>query len=60
MNKTFEVNVSFFVEASTAEDAERIARAELNSPPVQHLIGDTVGYGQVHEGQTVERDGTQD
>lgn len=48
---TFRVQASFYVEAENAGDAEELVR-EINSRPVQKLIGDTVGEVDVHEDDT--------
>ena len=49
----WKVDVSFYVKADTARDAERRVVNELNSPAIQKYIGDTVGDADVHEGDTV-------
>lgn len=43
------VESSFYVQAPSAAEARKLVAGELNSKPVQHLIGDTVGEADVHD-----------
>jgi len=53
---TYRVITSFYVEAENAKEAERLVLRELNSRPIQKLVGDTIGDADVHEGETEEWD----
>jgi hypothetical protein len=50
------VTASFYVDADMSVDAEKLIEQELNSGPVQRLIGDTVGDVDVHHGEARQWD----